>query len=150
MPVASLTEGGAPGGRGAPAVFSAIVGAGRAEIGFVGEPEGGVAVRGFEAAGVGEGGAVEAIGGLPGTGGAPAAGGGVGGIGAAGGGVGGFALGGAAGGAEEGKVADGTDGGASDAFKVMRTVSFFSGMLEVCLEGAGFLFSSMVERFCVW
>lgn len=35
-----------------------------------------------------------------------------------------------------GTVADGLAGGASDAFKVIRTVSFFSGTLDVCWDGA--------------
>lgn len=36
-----------------------------------------------------------------------------------------------------GTVADGTAGGASAAFKVTRTVSFFKGTLDVCLDGEG-------------
>ncbi len=36
-----------------------------------------------------------------------------------------------------GTVAEGTAGGASAAFKVTRTVSFFRGTLDVCLDGAG-------------
>lgn len=45
-----------------------------------------------------------------------------------------------------GTVADGTDGGASDAFKVTRMVSFLSGTLEVCLEGASGSFSFSLMR----
>jgi hypothetical protein len=40
-----------------------------------------------------------------------------------------------------GTVADGTAGGASAAFKVIRTVSFLRGTLDVCLDGAGGMFS---------
>lgn len=42
-------------------------------------------------------------------------------------------------------VAEGTDGGTSDAFRVTRTVSFLSGTLDVCLDGAdgGYSFSLM-------
>ena len=45
-----------------------------------------------------------------------------------------------------GTVADGTAGGASAAFKVMRTVSFFRGTLDVCLDGAGGWFSFSLMR----
>jgi hypothetical protein len=34
-----------------------------------------------------------------------------------------------------GSVAEGMAGGASAAFRVTRTVSFFKGTLEVCLDG---------------
>lgn len=40
-------------------------------------------------------------------------------------------------GGASGTVEEGTAGGASAAFKVTRTVSFFSGTLDVCLDGAG-------------
>ena len=42
-----------------------------------------------------------------------------------------------------GSVAEGTDGGESAAFRVTRTVSFFSGTLDVCFEGVLFSFSLM-------
>lgn len=47
-----------------------------------------------------------------------------------------------------GTVAEGTAGGASAAFNVTRTVSFFSGTLEVCLDGTGgwLSFSVMCAR----
>jgi hypothetical protein len=47
-------------------------------------------------------------------------------------------------------VAEGTAGGASAAFNVTRTVSFLSGTLDVCLDGAGgwFSFSLMRAGFC--
>lgn len=45
-----------------------------------------------------------------------------------------------------GTVADGTAGGASAAFKVTRTVSFFKGTLDVCLDGAGGRFSFSLMR----
>lgn len=45
-----------------------------------------------------------------------------------------------------GTVADGTAGGASAAFKVIRTVSFFKGTLDVCLDGAGGRFSFSLMR----
>jgi hypothetical protein len=45
-----------------------------------------------------------------------------------------------------GTVAEGTAGGASAAFKVMRTVSFFRGTLDVCLDGAGGWFSFSLMR----
>ena len=45
-----------------------------------------------------------------------------------------------------GTVADGTAGGASAAFKVIRTVSFFRGTLDVCLDGAGGWFSLSLMR----
>ena len=50
-----------------------------------------------------------------------------------------------------GTVADGTAGGASAAFKVIRTVSFFRGTLDVCLDGAGgwFSFSLMRRRVSI-
>ena len=43
-------------------------------------------------------------------------------------------------------VAEGMAGGASAAFKVMRTVSFFKGTLDVCLDGAGGWFSFSLMR----
>lgn len=42
-----------------------------------------------------------------------------------------------------GNVADGMAGGASAAFSVTRTVSFFNGTLDVCLDGVLFSFSLM-------
>jgi len=45
-----------------------------------------------------------------------------------------------------GTVADGTAGGESAAFKVTRTVSFFRGTLDVCLDGAGGWFSFSLMR----
>ncbi len=45
-----------------------------------------------------------------------------------------------------GTVAEGTAGGASAAFKVTRTVSFFRGTLDVCLDGAGGWFSFSLMR----
>ena len=45
-----------------------------------------------------------------------------------------------------GIVADGLAGGASDAFNVIRTVSFFSGTLDVCLDGAVGWFSFSLMR----
>ena len=36
-----------------------------------------------------------------------------------------------------GTVAEGTEGGASEALSVTRTVSFFRGTLDVCLDGVG-------------
>jgi hypothetical protein len=42
-----------------------------------------------------------------------------------------------------GSVADGMAGGASAALRVTRTVSFFKGTLEVCLDGALFSLSLM-------
>jgi len=105
-----------PGAEGAPAVRSGTVGAGPGALGTVGEPEGGdgmVAVGGWGVVGVG--GATGGAGGLTG---------------AVGGGV-------------AGSVAEGTAGGASAALSVTRTVSFFNGTLEVCLDGVLFSFSLM-------
>jgi hypothetical protein len=48
-------------------------------------------------------------------------------------------------GGASGTVEDGT-AGASAAFKVTRTVSFFSGTLDVCLEGVGGWFSFSLMR----
>lgn len=95
-----------------PGAFSLMVGAGA--------PGGGPAVlRGIVGAGaVGRGGPPVGVGGLGALG--------VGGLGAATVGLG--AAG--AGGAPVGEAA-----GASAAFRVTRTVSFFSGTLEVCFEG---------------
>jgi len=108
--VASLIVG-APGRIVPPAVLRGIVGAG-AGLGVVGAPEEGVDTMGTE--------------GIGGFGGATA------------GGVGGFV--GAVGGGVAGSVADGTAGGASEALRVTRTVSFFKGTLEVCLDiGSGAL-----------
>ena len=45
-----------------------------------------------------------------------------------------------------GTVAEGMAGGASAAFKVMRTVSFLRGTLDVCLDGAGGWFSFSLMR----
>ena len=45
-----------------------------------------------------------------------------------------------------GTVAEGTAGGASAAFKVTRTVSFFRGTLDVCLDGDGGWFSLSLMR----
>ena len=42
-----------------------------------------------------------------------------------------------------GSVADGMAGGASAALRVTRTVSFFKGTLEVCLDGVLFSLSLM-------
>jgi hypothetical protein len=42
-----------------------------------------------------------------------------------------------------GSVAEGTAGGASAALRVTRTVSFFSGTLDVCFEGVLLSFSLM-------
>lgn len=57
------------------------------------------------------------------------------------GGVGAFAV------AVGGSVADGMAGGASAALSVTRTVSFFKGTLEVCLEGVLFSLSFSLMRF---
>ncbi|MEP4049413.1 MAG: hypothetical protein ABJN80_11250, partial [Luteolibacter sp.] len=64
------------------------------------------------------------------------------------GGVGGLAgtVGGLAG-AVGGRFADGTAGGASAALSVTRTVSFFKGTLEVCLDGGLFSFSLILGVF---
>lgn len=104
---------------------------------IVGAPAvGGDAVRsGMVGAGVGILGAV----------GAPAGGrvaeGGIGAVGTGGamGGAGGLTVGAGL----FGSAADGTAGGASAALRVTRTVSFFSGTLEVCFEGVLFSFSLM-------
>jgi len=58
-------------------------------------------------------------------------------------------IGGLTGGAM-GTVAEGTEGGASAAFRVTRTVSFFKGTLDVCLEGAGGRFSLSLMRWQVF
>lgn len=131
----------APPGRGAFAVLSAIVGA---PIGafvvaslMVGAPTvGAPAVRkGMVGAGTGTLGAV----GAP-EGGRVAVGGfGAVGMGGATGGVGGLIVGAGF----VGSAAEGTAGGASAAFRVTRTVSFFSGTLDVCFEGVLFSFSLM-------
>lgn len=108
-------------------------GAGVFAAGAVGAPDGGT---GAGAAAVG------ATGGVAGVGGA----GGAGGLGApATGGVGGLT--GADGGGVAGKVADGTAGGESAALRVTRTVSFFRGTLDVCLEGVLLSFSLMRSGF---
>jgi len=57
--------------------------------------------------------------------------------------------GGPAGGAI-GIVADGTDGGASPTLRVTRTVSFFSGTLDVCEDGVGGRFSFSLMRLQVF
>jgi len=109
---------GAGAGRavGAPAVFRGIVGAGAGRA--VGAP---TALKGIVGAGpgraVGAGGAkpVGATVGAVGTTGAAAIGGG-----------------------------NGTARGASAAFNVTRTVSFFKGTLDVCLDGSGCWFSGSV------
>lgn len=122
--VASLIVG-APAvmGRGA-AVLSGIVGAGAGAFGARGAPP---ATGGLGALGVGGGtGAAEGAGGVGGL------------TGGEGGAIG----------AGEGRVAEGTEGGASAAFNVTRTVSFFSGMLEVCLDGV--LFSGSLMRRGFW
>ena len=127
--VASLMVG-APtvGGLEPPAVRSGMVGAGAGALGAVGAPDGTgmVAVGGFGVVG----GETGAEGGLRATV-----------------GVGGLTAGGAAGGGVVGSVAEGTAGGASAAFKVTRTVSFFKGTLEVCLEGFFFSLSLMRSGF---
>lgn len=118
--VASLTVG-APAATGAPAVRSGIVGAGTGARGTVGDPEGGdgtVAVGARGADGVG--GATGGVGGPTGAAGAGVA----------------------------GSVAEGMAGGASAALSVTRTVSFFNGTLEVCLDGVVFSFSLMRWGFC--
>lgn len=79
----------------------------------------------FGAVGAPDGGTV-AVGGLVAAGGAT-------------GGVGGLTVGAGL----LGRDAEGTAGGASAAFSVTRTVSFFSGTLEVCFEGVLFSFSLM-------
>jgi len=103
------------GADGAPAVRSGMVGAGAGGLATVGEPAewaGIVAAGGLGVVGVG--GTTDADGAEGGTGGL---------------------TGGAVGGGVAGSVAEGTAGGASAAFRVTRTVSFFKGTLEVCLEG---------------
>lgn len=99
-------------------VFSGMVGAG------FGTPAAGAVLRGMVAAGAGRG--------APPTAGAVGAGGAVRTVGA-GGAVG---VGGRTAGAVD-APAPGEAGGASAAFRVTRTVSFFSGMLEVCFDGVG-------------
>lgn len=97
---------------GGPAVRRGMVGAGTGALGAVGAPEGGrVAVGGW-----GEVGTAGAMGG-----------------------VGGLIVGAGL----FGRFAEGTAGGASAALRVTRTVSFFSGTLEVCFEGVLFSFSLM-------
>lgn len=130
-----------PPGRGAFAVFRAMVGApmGALEVAslIVGAPAvGGDAVRrGMVGAGTGALGAV----GAP-EGGSVAVGGlGTVGAGGATGGVGGLTVGAGL----VGRLAEGTAGGASAALRVTRTVSFFRGTLEVCFEGVLFSFSLM-------
>ena len=128
-----------PPGNGAFAVLSAIVGAPIAALLvaslIVGAPGvGGLAVRrGMVGAGTGAFGAVGApddgtvaVGGLVAAGDAT-------------GGVGGLTVGAGL----LGRDAEGTAGGASAALSVTRTVSFFSGTLEVCFEGVLFSFSLM-------
>ncbi len=44
------------------------------------------------------------------------------------------------------RVAEGMAGGASAAFRVTRMVSFLSGTLDVCLDGAGDWFSFSLMR----
>jgi hypothetical protein len=131
---------GAPPGSGIFAVFRAIVGAPTGALVvaslIVGAPDavGAPAVRrGMVGAGAGILGAV----------GAPEGGmvavGGLGAIGGATGGLGGLIVGAGL----TGRVAEGTAGGASAAFRVTRTVSFFNGTLEVCLDGVLFSLSLM-------
>jgi hypothetical protein len=109
------------------AVARRMVGAGAAIVG-AGAPAGRMATVG---AGVGDDGAPT---GRSGTVGAGA--GGRGGPPATVGAGGAIGTGGRTGGAI-GTVAEGTDGGAPAGFKVTRTVSFFRGTLDVCLDGAG-------------
>ena len=124
--VASLMVGApAVGGLEPPAVRNGMVGAGAGALGAVGAPDG----AGMVAVGI-VGGEAGAEGGLRATV-----------------GVGGLTAGGAAGGGVVGSVAEGTAGGASAAFKVTRTVSFFKGTLEVCLEGFFFSLSLMRSGF---
>ena len=116
--VASLMVGAGAPAVGAPAGRSGIVGAGAP--GAVGAP---AVRRGMVGAGAGGRGAAEgavAVGGPPG-------------------------IGGRTGGAS-GTVAEGTAGGASAAFRVTRTVSFFRGTLDVCLDGLGDWFSLSLMR----
>jgi hypothetical protein len=47
----------------------------------------------------------------------------------------------------DGRLADGAAGGASAALSVTRTVSFFKGTLEVCLDGGLFSFSLILGVF---
>lgn len=126
--VASLMVGAGAAGFGAEAMGAVAAGAG----GF-----GGPAVAvGVGAAGFGGADAVGAGAGAIGFGAGGAVAAGAGGLGAAGGGAGVLAAGGCGPGGGVGTaalVADGFAGGASDAFSVTRTVSFLSGMLDVCL-----------------
>lgn len=119
---------GAPGAEGgllAPAVRRGMVGAGAGAFGAGGAPgAGALAVGGLGVVGVGGAATVGGLGGPPGTG--------------------GLATGGAP---EAGSVAEGADGGESAAFKVTRTVSFFKGTLEVCLEGVLLSLSLMRSGF---
>lgn len=131
---------GAP-GRGAFAVFSAMVGA---PIGafvvaslIVGAPAVGAPAvrRGMVGAGIGDLGAVGVRAGDWVAVGAIGAGGACG--------VGGLIVGAGV----VGSVADGTAGGESAAFRVTLTVSFFSGTLDVCFDGVLFSFSLMRVGF---
>lgn len=115
---------------GALEVASLMVGAGAAAgaagftAGAVGATEGlGAAAVGVGAVGMGAEGATGAA---------------VGGLGAVG--AGGLTAG------AVGTLEEGTAGGASAAFKVTRTVSFFSGTLDVCLVGFGGWFSESLMR----
>ncbi|RYD24268.1 MAG: hypothetical protein EOP88_00820 [Verrucomicrobiaceae bacterium] len=108
---------GLPGAAGAPAEARRMVGAGAAAVGAP------AVRRGMVGAGAGGRGAPPTVG--------------------AGGAVG---TGGLTGGAI-GTVAEGTAGGASAALSVTRTVSFLSGTLDVCLDGAGGWFSFSLMRW---
>ena len=119
-----------PGRLGAPAGLRAPVPIGAAEVArrMVGAGEAAVGApavrRGIVGAGADGRGAIEAA---VGVGGAPPG------------------TGGRTGGAI-GTVADGTAGGASAALRVTRTVSFFRGTLDVCLDGSGGWFSFSLMR----
>ena len=115
VPVLSLIVGAGAGRAIGPAVFNGMVGAGAGgPLVAEGAPEIGTPATGTVATGGRVIGAV-GVGGLGATGGAGGA------IGAVGGAMGVTAAEGVA--------------GASLAFKVTRTVSFFKGILEVCLDG---------------
>lgn len=122
------------GGRGAPGA----VGAPGGRSGAVGAPE---ARRGIVGAGAGARGGPPTVGAVGGGGGPPR-----------------VAVGGRTTGAAPGEVGVGAAttgaggpaaGGASAAFKVTRTVSFFRGTLDVCLDGAGW-FSFSLMRAGQW
>lgn len=156
-------------GRGVFAVFRAMVGAPTGALVVASLMVGAPTVGGFAAVlrgMVGAGAGAPAVGGLgaEGTGGlaaegavgamgAPAVGGlgapamGAGAVGAFGGpATGAAAVGGLTGAGVE-RFAEGTAGGASAALSVTRTVSFFNGTLEVCLEAGLFSFSLMLGFF---